>query len=298
MLHTHTLSNADDPKQHLPLAVIRYPAVRPVVDVKQIFVGDSVDGRIQFVNASEKTLTVERLKSSCGCTAAYVRDKVLKPNESTDLFVRIRPTKAEKLSVGLLMETSEGEYTIGIHGKAVAPLSLKQHRFKVDKNASTASVDVVVNHPAIKRDSLRMLIGKQSLKPIVKANQLSFDVPVKLKSGRQSFNVVLRSGRADLGAFALEFEQRGLVRLISTDVYGTSEDYSFRVIAVGDVAALKPTVGVLTVDGNEYPVAVTVLKTSNKNAVLTCTVRGESFSDQQGVLVVGDFSFDLNLYQK
>jgi hypothetical protein len=57
------------------------PVGNDVHDFGKITKGSIVKHTFQLKNISNQTITIERVQSSCGCTAALISKKVLKPNQ-------------------------------------------------------------------------------------------------------------------------------------------------------------------------------------------------------------------------
>ena len=60
----------------------------PVFDFGDIFQGDAVTHEFRFRNDGDAPLVIDRVKSSCGCTAVLAADKTVPPGQSSALTAR------------------------------------------------------------------------------------------------------------------------------------------------------------------------------------------------------------------
>jgi len=58
---------------------------QPVFDFGEVAQGDKVPHTFKFRNDGDKPLYIDRVKSSCGCTAALLSAKTLAPGESGEI---------------------------------------------------------------------------------------------------------------------------------------------------------------------------------------------------------------------
>lgn len=49
-----------------------------------------VETKFEIINSGKKDLIIEKCLTSCGCVVAYAEDKTLKPNEKTNIFVKLK----------------------------------------------------------------------------------------------------------------------------------------------------------------------------------------------------------------
>ncbi|AMV73036.1 DUF1573 domain-containing protein [Desulfuromonas carbonis] len=62
-------------------------------DFGQVYQGDRVDHVYQFRNAGDATLNIEKVRSSCGCTAALVSEKAIPPGQSGEIKASFDSTR-------------------------------------------------------------------------------------------------------------------------------------------------------------------------------------------------------------
>jgi hypothetical protein len=65
----------------------------PVFDFGEVFQGDKVLHAFEFVNGGDETLTIDRVRSSCGCTAVLVSEKSLPPGGKGELRANFDSTR-------------------------------------------------------------------------------------------------------------------------------------------------------------------------------------------------------------
>ena len=57
----------------------------PVFDFGKVFQGEKVRHTFSFTNAGDETLKIDRVRSSCGCTAALLSEKSILPGEKGEV---------------------------------------------------------------------------------------------------------------------------------------------------------------------------------------------------------------------
>jgi len=65
----------------------------PVFDFGEVFQGDKVLHTFEFVNGGDETLTIDRVRSSCGCTAVLVSEKSISPGGKGELRANFDSTR-------------------------------------------------------------------------------------------------------------------------------------------------------------------------------------------------------------
>jgi hypothetical protein len=74
-----------------------FTAARLVIDQRKYDLGNVTEGKkvdlhVRLKNSGAKVLNIEKIKSSCGCTATMLSKKELKPGESTNLKIELDTT--------------------------------------------------------------------------------------------------------------------------------------------------------------------------------------------------------------
>ena len=65
----------------------------PKYDFGEIFQGEKVLHVFEFVNEGDETLNIDRVRSSCGCTAALVSEKIIPPGGKGELQANFDSTR-------------------------------------------------------------------------------------------------------------------------------------------------------------------------------------------------------------
>jgi hypothetical protein len=60
-------------------------ADNPKFDFGEVFQGEKVPHVFEFTNAGDETLKIDRVRSSCGCTAVLVSEKIIQPGEKGEI---------------------------------------------------------------------------------------------------------------------------------------------------------------------------------------------------------------------
>lgn len=65
----------------------------PEFDFGQVYAGEQVEHLFQLSNQGDAALVIDRVRSSCGCTAALLSESTLAPGESAELKVHFDSTR-------------------------------------------------------------------------------------------------------------------------------------------------------------------------------------------------------------
>lgn len=65
----------------------------PTFDFGEVFQGDKVRHAFTFVNAGDETLSIDRVQSSCGCTAVLVAEKSIPPGGAGEIQANFDSTR-------------------------------------------------------------------------------------------------------------------------------------------------------------------------------------------------------------
>ena len=72
----------------VPLAQASVKSITPnMIELGKIKSGDIAETQIQFVNTSKFPLIIERVKTSCGCTAAHLENDAISPGDTARINI-------------------------------------------------------------------------------------------------------------------------------------------------------------------------------------------------------------------
>lgn len=75
------------------LAAPGLQVANPKFDFGEVYQGDKVPHVFEFVNEGDENLVIEKVRSSCGCTAVLVSDKVIPPGGKGELKASFDSTR-------------------------------------------------------------------------------------------------------------------------------------------------------------------------------------------------------------
>jgi len=85
-------------------------------------------------NQGDKPLMINKVRTSCGCTSAFTRDKVINPGESTGLAVQFNSKNFRGnvvKRIHLFTNDPSGKTELRLRGNVVVELSLKPSRVQL-----------------------------------------------------------------------------------------------------------------------------------------------------------------------
>lgn len=75
------------------LAASKLKVDNPKFDFGEVFQGEKVSHAFEFVNVGDETLNIDRVRSSCGCTAVLVSEKSVRPGEKGEIRTSFDSTR-------------------------------------------------------------------------------------------------------------------------------------------------------------------------------------------------------------
>lgn len=163
--------------------VIAAPSLQvenPVFDFGEVFQGDKVLHAFEFVNGGDETLTIDRVRSSCGCTAVLVSEKSIPPGGRGELRANFDSTRfRDAVSKTITLYSNDPVRPVvqfQIKGKVIETVAVVPAQINFGK--------VIAEKPVISSVMLR----NQSGKPLTLGKPHSTATELKVKMLKTSFN--------------------------------------------------------------------------------------------------------------
>jgi hypothetical protein len=201
------------------------------VKLPDSFVGDQIRGAVVISNKTSSPVTINGIKSSCGCTTAYsVENKVL-PGQSTKTYVQVRLSEAGAFKGQMLIDLGDRQTEILLNGDVNERIS-GPASIKIEDGYATAEFkvsDSSIKSPEFKFNRIFESVGELKFR-ISEANlDAAFKTSVVADIKANEFKTQHR----------FEVLRPGYCELISREVYLRSENpRMLRLFFRGDVSVL------------------------------------------------------------
>ena len=115
------------------------------VDMGVLYSGQKSKQTFVLENHGDKPLVINKVRTSCGCTSAFTRDKQIEPGESTELAVQFN-SKGFRGNVlkKIMLYTNDpsGKTELRLRGKIVMELTLKPARITLGEIEKAQTMQV------------------------------------------------------------------------------------------------------------------------------------------------------------
>lgn len=214
------------------------------VDLGPCFLGETFLGAVTVVNRTGRTLTITKVKTSCGCTSAFASRTSIKSGESTKLQVRIKPRDDGKFNASILILCGAESFELRFTSDVKNRIQLEKSDFRVAKGTPYISVSFLINDTAVSPDKLSVSFsGLAAHRVRSETNRVSFRLPIP---PRHQNPTIVRAALTTADKLVNQFEtiritELGSVSLASSNVYATSNGprTTFRLVFRGDIDAIE-----------------------------------------------------------
>ncbi|TWU47142.1 DUF1573 domain-containing protein [Rubripirellula reticaptiva] len=281
------------------VSITEFPAPPPVLEAADSFVDETITTRVRVNNQLGHSITIQTLKTTCGCTAAYPRDSIIASGESTELLVKIAISKPNEFGVQVVIKTDNGSYPFKIQGVSQTRVSAVQSILELDKDKTSVPFALRVNDRSINPKSLRLRVaGREADRTSIEGDVVSFTVATASLSAQVLNRFIPWVGKKELTPIEIKVVRKGFVRLATTNVFVSKGDpSSFRLLMIGDI----PSVTDSELKGSLELASETlefnaILSKRGRAAVADCTIVTERpFDGANGTMTLGDMQFMVNL---
>ncbi len=170
-------------------------------DFGEISQGEKVRHVFIFSNVGDETLMIDRVRSSCGCTAALVSDKILEPGETGEVQANFDSTRfSGSVSKTIYLYTNDPVYPtkqLYVKGKIRELVSIKPTQVNFGTVAPKLPVQakVVVRNQGKEtmtlgtpRSTAPELVVKMEDAPFEVGTEIAIDLKLTAKPGQQRFS--------------------------------------------------------------------------------------------------------------
>lgn len=105
-----------------------------VIDMGTMYSGEKSEQVFVIENRGDEPLIINKVRTSCGCTTAFMRDKMIAPGQSTELAVRFNSAKFRGQVVKRIMLFSNdpsGRTELVLRGQVKVELQLEPSQVKL-----------------------------------------------------------------------------------------------------------------------------------------------------------------------
>lgn len=286
---------------------LRVLATSSLLDGRQIqdvilpdcFLGDVIVGKIELRNETGDPVTIDRLTTSCGCTAGVIENSDIEAEESGSVIVDVQPKKLGPFEAELRVHSEFGWHRYRLRSRAKSRVSLERSRFEVsDPESRMIQLKLLVADPAIDPDRVRLVIPGIGEATALGGGAYRVVLPESVESPWLS--VLAELGDKTIGKMTILVEPEGGLRIHRKRIFFhvTERSASAAVIFSGS-RAKQVQVGdvVLTQGAKRLPIAVELKRT---DSLLICQIRMDESAVVSGeaVLSVGDRNFDISITQR
>lgn len=303
--------SAEDPKpQHFKLseeAINRMPVVGEIVfseSKKPIelstggcFVGMTRGLVAHLLNELSTNVTIDRVKTSCGCTAAYPTEGPVVKGARSNLLLTLRIGKPGSFRTKLTLETNAGEFIVFVTGKARHRYEIPGSSIKYSAEQKGFIVELKLNDLSIPSDKTKLILNGQEL-PVLKdakqENGKKYFIDERLVPANAMTTVIPLIGDREGTPLLLPLRIPGKLTLTQNVIYTNGE----RLYAVfeGDTRGRDFQSLEVEIDGIKYPVSVKLVTRGSK-VICVSTIQDYEFKDFQTIrFLLDDNSFDAKVF--
>ncbi len=167
----------------------------------EIYQGENVKHTFPFTNQGDSLLSVEKVRSSCGCTAALVSSRELQPGETGEIQANFDSTRFRGLVAKTIYlytnDTTQPVAQLFIRGRIKPAVDVNPHQVKFGSITAGVPVEAtvtIVNQspqtllmeaPNTTAKELTAQLGQLQLEP---GQQATLQVVLKAKPGQPRFS--------------------------------------------------------------------------------------------------------------
>ena len=194
--------------------------------------GDKVTVTFPFKNVSDRTITIDNIRASCGCTVPELEKKVFAPGESDVIKATFDSARRQGVNTKTITvntdDAGKQAYILSFTGEVLVSVSLQTPMLafeEVDQGTSVTKETAIINvsgkpltigQVVSSKESLLVTVGKsepytdEKTKKTGERIPVSVTVPDSLPAGNIDGNVTINTDSANVPVLTLPI--RGLVR--------------------------------------------------------------------------------------
>ncbi len=173
----------------------------PNFDFGEVYQGEQVPHVFTFSNAGDETLVIDRVRSSCGCTAALVSEKNLAPGSTGELKVSFDSTRfrGNVAKTVYLYSNDPAQPVVQLFVKGVVKEVVSVDPAQVNFGTIPAGVNARSSVKIRNRGGAPLVLGtpvstaeeltvSQSARPLASGEEVTINLGLKPKPGQPRFS--------------------------------------------------------------------------------------------------------------
>ncbi len=219
------------------LGTVRLGLSKPdIISLGDVFVGKPIRGKVIVKNRTSKALTITKVVTSCGCTAAYPRKSKIPGDSTSEVLIELIPKKVDVFGVKVTIQSDTGDFEFILKGRSLARIAPKSSELTYKKSDKFLDLQFDIKDPSVSAKDVKMSFNGIMLnKTHVAPQQVAFSIPVALVKPTAFSNLIpIIDGREE-SVIPMKILQAGSTRLITDQIYGSGDPYTFRLFITGDI---------------------------------------------------------------
>jgi len=229
------------------------------VSVPDVFVNDDAHLIVELFNDGDASLSVDKLKSSCGCTVPKVVDSKVDAGKFAEMLIEYHTSKPGGLESKVEFEFGGKPFVISSAGMIKRPLLEQSASLILEEHRAKVAIKVADSRHDPTKFTWQCLPSSFSFTDVrVENNEITGILVHDGERFPSSVNLIPFVGKQALAPLGFSIQHRGKIQLITKRIY-TQKTKDLRLIVTGDLSSLSnETKGVLRYQGKVQDVAVRV----------------------------------------
>lgn len=229
------------------------------VQVPDVFVNDDAQIIVELFNDGNAALSVDKLKSSCGCTVPTLVDSTVDIGKFAEMLVQYHTSKPGGLESKVEVEFGGKPFVISSTGSIKRPLVEQNANLILEERRAEISIKVADTRLDPTKFTWQCLPSSFSFTDVrFEDGEIKGTLVHDGERFPSLVNLMPFIGKQALAPLGFTLQHRGQIQAITKRIY-TQKSQELRLIVTGDMSSIgKETSGVLRYEGQSHEVSVRV----------------------------------------